>query len=370
MPTEFSGRILYANCLAAADVEVRVFDKDSPGKTDDDLTITPGLSDACGQFRVVFDPSRFRDFSTIRLSGPLGRLFSSEEGERHIKLPDLSDRYLPHLEFRYVCNDQSLTYTTPLGLFQNEFQLPEVQPLDFVPSQRGFRFTNSFSGYPFPLTISQLPFLQDIPKGYGLCGGMSSAAADFLLSGRRYPPSAQVPEAGSHMHNYLFRRQIDSFGRLGQAIVKVARWTALPDEGIGGTYQRSYAEFKKVRARLNKHEPVVLALIYDRANNPAQLIHRIWNNHQVLAFRYTQGPDKSIIIRVYDPNYPGNDQVSIEAERVFIPHSIENEKPGSWGYKCIQKVGDQKVREVRGIFMMHYKPVEPPPDLELTSITQ
>lgn len=364
MSTELSGRILYANGIAAPGVEVRVFDKDSPGKTDDDLTITPGLSDACGQFRVVFDPSRFRDFNTIRFSGPLGRLFNPEEDERYINLPDLSDRYLPYLEFRYVRNDQVLIHTASLGLFQNEFQLPEAQQLDFVPSQRGFQFTNSFSGYPFPLTISQLPFLQDVPKGYGLCGGMSSAAADFLLSGRRYPPIAQVPEAGSRMHNYLFRRQVDSFGRLGQAIVKVARWTALPDEGKGGTYQRSYEEFKKVRARLNKYEPVLLALIYDRANNPAELIHRIWNNHQVLAFRYTQGPDKSVAIHVYDPNYPGNDHVTIEAEQIFMPFSIENEKPGSWGYKCIQKVGDQKVREVRGIFMMHYKPVEPPADLE------
>jgi hypothetical protein len=36
MPTEFFGRVSYANGLAARDVEVRVFDQDSPGKIDDD----------------------------------------------------------------------------------------------------------------------------------------------------------------------------------------------------------------------------------------------------------------------------------------------------------------------------------------------
>jgi hypothetical protein len=364
MSTEFIGRVLYANGLAARDIQVRVFDKDSPGKTDDDLTIVPGLSDAGGHFKVIFDPSRFRDYNTIRLSGPLGRLFDPNDNEHSIKIPDLTDIYLPYLEFRYTLNDQPCLHTVPLGLFQNEFKLPEVHSLSFVPSQHGFKFINSFSGYPFPFTIPQLPGLTGIPKGYGLCGGMSSAAADFLLSGRSFPPIANIPSAASAMHQYLFRRQIDSFGKLGEAVLKVARWTALPDSEKRGTFQRSYAEFKKVRARLNHAEPVVLALIYDRASSPMEVFQHIWNNHQVLAFRYSQDSSRNVRIFVYDPNYPGRDDVSIEAERIFIPHIAGSEKPGSWGFRSVQKVGSQVVREVRGFFMMRYQPVEPPPGLE------
>jgi hypothetical protein len=370
MSTEFSGRVLYANGLAAQGVEVRVFDKDKPGKIDDDLTIQEGLSDAGGHFTVIFDPSRYRDYNTIRLSGPLGRLFDPESQEHFLKVPDLSDRYLPYLEFRYSHNGQACQHTAPLGLYQDEFQLPESPPLGFIPSQHGFKFVNRFSGYPFPFTVPQLPGLLEVPKGYGLCGGMSSAAADFLLSGRSFPPIASVPEAATPMHQYLFRRQIDSFGRLGDAVLKVARWTALPDGGKRGTYRRSYEEFWKVRARLDKSEPVVLALIYDRANTPAEIIQNIWNNHQVLAFGYSQDPARNAAIYVYDPNYPGRDDVRLEAERVFVPFAQGDEKPGIWGFRTLQKVGEKVVREVRGFFMMRYKPAEPPSRLEYAYLTE
>jgi hypothetical protein len=363
MPTEFFGRVSYANGLAAQNVEVRVFDQDSPGKIDDELTINAGLSDASGHFKVVFDPSHYRDYNLIRLSGPLGRLFGSEDQERYLKVPDLSDRYLPYLEFRYSLNGQARQHTTPLSPFQNEFHLPESQPLSFIPSQHGFRFVNRFSGYPFPFTIPQLPGLPDVPTGYGLCGGMCSAAADFLLSGWSFPATTTIPEAASSLHQYLFRRQIDSFGRWGDTLLKVARWTALPDGGKKGTYQRSYEEFPKVRTRLNNSEPVVLALIYDRAESPVQIIKNIWNNHQVLAYGYFQDPARNAEVYVYDPNYPGRDDVRLEAQRVYVPYSQGSEKPGGYGFRTVQKVGQQVVREVRGFFMMRYQPVEPPAGL-------
>jgi hypothetical protein len=364
MPTEFSGKVVFANGVAAPGVKVRVFDKDKPGKIDDDLTIEAGLSDFGGHFTVVFDPSRFRDYKTIELSGPIGRLFNPEDQVHSVQIPDLSDLYLPYLEFRYSFQGQACRHTAPLGLFQNEFQLPESQPLAFTPSQHGFKFVNRFSGYPFPFTIPQLPGLPEVPQGYGLCGGMSSAAADFLLAGRSFPPVTGVPDAASPMHQYLFRRQIDSFGRLGDAVLKVARWTALPDGGKKGTFQRSYEEFRKVRVRLDKSEPVVLALIYDRAQTPKEIIRNIWNNHQVLAFGYVKDSAKNAKIFVYDPNYPGRDDVRLEAERTFVPHYPGSEKPGSWGFRTVQKVGAQVVREVRGFFMMRYQPVEPPAGLE------
>ena len=366
MPVEYFGRVLYANGMAAPGIEVRIFDADSPGKTDDDLTITPGLSDATGQFRVFFDPARYRDFRSIQLSGPLGRLYDPDQDERSLHLPDLSDRYQPYLEFRYTVQGEAQVSKVPLGVYQDEYRLPETRSLDFVPSQHGFHFSNRFSGYPLPMTIPQLPFALEVPQGYGLCGGMSSAAADFHLVGRRHPATTQIPAAGSKMHQYLFRRQVDTFGRLGAAVVKVARWTAIADLGKRGTYQRSYEEFKKIRSHLDKSKPVLLALIYDHAKNPSELIHRIWNNHQVLAYTYSQMVDHSVVLHVYDPNFPGDDAVTIEGERIYVPDSDKSAKPGKWGFRWVQKTAGQTLRQVRGIFMMPYRPVTPPAELEHT----
>ncbi|HUM37131.1 MAG TPA: hypothetical protein PLQ85_09700, partial [Anaerolineae bacterium] len=61
MTTELQGRVLFANNKPAANVEVRVFDEDAPWRHDDDLTVTPGLSDRDGRFTVVYDPGRFLD---------------------------------------------------------------------------------------------------------------------------------------------------------------------------------------------------------------------------------------------------------------------------------------------------------------------
>jgi len=48
MKVKFSGSVHYANGVPMPNVAVRIFDKDAAGKGDDDLTITPGLSDDQG----------------------------------------------------------------------------------------------------------------------------------------------------------------------------------------------------------------------------------------------------------------------------------------------------------------------------------
>ena len=45
MAHDFTGRVLFANGRTASDVRVRVFDRDAPGKGDDDLTLKEGMSE-------------------------------------------------------------------------------------------------------------------------------------------------------------------------------------------------------------------------------------------------------------------------------------------------------------------------------------
>ncbi|MCD6345673.1 MAG: hypothetical protein J7M17_08765, partial [Anaerolineae bacterium] len=139
MATEFSGKVHFANGAPAPGVEVRVWDKDAPGKEDDDLTLIPGLSDARGNFTVRFKLSRYLDFHTIEPAMP--GLLSW--------VPALRRRRTPYLQFRYRFRGQSRIHTIPLSSSVREIRLPELpipaQP--FKPSLHGFKFANSFPGY-------------------------------------------------------------------------------------------------------------------------------------------------------------------------------------------------------------------------------
>jgi len=46
----YAARVVYANGIAAQGVQVQIFDRDAPGERDDDLTITPCVSDSSGYF--------------------------------------------------------------------------------------------------------------------------------------------------------------------------------------------------------------------------------------------------------------------------------------------------------------------------------
>jgi len=353
MAINFAGRVLFANDVSASSVEVRVFDKDAPGKTDDDLTVTPGLSDANGHFTVTYNPGQAQDYTTIQLTGLFSHLFSWSDGPQTISLPDFSDTLQPYLQFRYTFNEQPCVYTAPLATFQYKFQLPETCPLNFVPSQQGFKFVNNFPGYPLPFSVPALPGHPDVTSNYGLCGGMSSSAYDFYLAGKAVPQATTVPDQGSPLQQYLFKRSIDSFGSFGSSVVKVAKWTVLPDDTVNGIWKLTHDEFAQIKAAIDNQRAVLIALVYERAGNPIEIMQKIWDNHQVLAIGYTPRSDGGVDIHIYDPNYPGEDDVVIRAEPVTVDNA------GTPGLKCTQWVGEQSSWNVRGFFAMTYVPVEP-----------
>ena len=90
-------------------------------------------------------------------------------------------------------------------------QSPPQQPSakDFKPSVHGFHFRNNFSGSPLPSGLGFLNSLVSTPSQFGLCGGMSAAAADFFIAGR------EPPGLSHHRWNRLCRLKI-SGSRLRQ----------------------------------------------------------------------------------------------------------------------------------------------------------
>lgn len=363
MSHDFTGRVLSANGRAVPGVRVRVFDKDSPGKGDDDLTIKEGLSDDQGLFTVRFSPSRYLDFKELSAKLPKNLLFDWTRETRRLRLPDLTDVYLPYLKFYYSHQGQARTHTAFLRPFKREFRLPEATQVTFIPSQHGYQFVNRFKGYFIPFSVPAIPDLPSDTNIYGLCGGMVASSYDFLLAGRSIPPTDQIPKSRSPLHQYIYQRQNDSFGSFGEQIVRFARWMALPDGTSQGTQKKTWDEFEKIRASLDDGSPVPIGLVYESAQDTLQ----IWKNHQVLAVGYEEKPEGKVRLHIYDPNHPKRDDVAVTCERVSVGSSY---LPGSpprvatiFGLRGEQRIGGRKKKDVRGFFAMPYVPVEPPAGL-------
>lgn len=357
-----SGKVLFANGVPAAGVQVRAFDQDAPGRQDDDLTIEPGLSGNDGMFTVNFDESRFRDFVYITTMEPRNPPWDWNLVPRTRLTPDLTDVYLPYLQFSYSYNGQSRIISRPLVPFVTEFWLPDifVPPATFQPSLHSFHFDNNFPGYPLPVAVPGLPLLPAVPATYGLCGGMSAAAYDFYLANRSIPADATPPVQGSPLHTYLYQRQVNTFGAYGETIGKFAEWMALPDATLFGTQRRTYDEFEQIRVQLDGGALVLLALVYTNANNKLEEI--LWENHQVLAYGYSETLT-SITIKIYDPNYHQDDNIRLEAQRVLLgsvpipgPVGIPIRARSVFGLDVTHNV----VGKVRGFFWTPYLPIIPP----------
>ncbi len=193
---------------------------------------------------------------------------------------------------------------------------------------------------------------------------MCAAVYDFLLACRAVPSVVDVPKQGTRLQRYLFRRQMDSLGGLGQHAVKVAQWTTLPDDTMVGTMRRTADEFKLVRQKLDQGNLVILTLIYEYAASLKELSRRIFSNHQVLAWALKEDDAEINSIRIYDPNLPGRDDVIIRAEPLVLGElTTSSGSEAVRGLKSTEMVGAEFYKDVRGFFEMPYTPVKPPKGL-------
>jgi hypothetical protein len=122
-----------------------------------------------------------------------------------------------------------------------------------------------------------------------------------------------------------------------QGVIKVLNWTAREDRYVWR--RTSGREFGKLRHRLSKGEPAVLALVRAaRGTDPRK-------NHQVVAHQYqfdeTTG---NLKIGIYDPNHPSKKPKL----------SMNLSKPGQ-GINARQSTDEP----LRGYFVIDYKPGKP-----------
>ena len=190
----------------------------------------------------------------------------------------------------------------------------------FLPSTSGFRFSTSFPSV--PLRRIGIPGVLSVPIGdasNGLCGGMAFAARDYFEGDRSPPDDDAAPEEGP-LFDHLVERLFDSFSlpwgparylelmnpslQDGETL-----WSRLGIVPHGRAWRMAHDEWPKIREEIDSGHPSPLGLVMVRSLDPFDLKQ----NHQVLAFGYDL-TDADLTLRLYDPNRPGRDDVSLSFE--------------------------------------------------------
>jgi hypothetical protein len=178
----------------------------------------------------------------------------------------------------------------------------------FLPSRFGFQFANRWPSGParvFDLGVAKLP-IGDV--GRGLCGGMAFAARDRFDRGQEAPPDAVPPRFDEPLFKEIVDRQFDSFGILFS--VPVRFWlSAVASQGARDRNTVREA-WPAIRAGIDAGRPPMIGLVRLAGWNPLAPDF----GHQVVAYRYDEKAT-GISIWIYDPNYPGNDDVRLTIAR-------------------------------------------------------
>lgn len=231
----------------------------------------------------------------------------------------------------------------------------------FLPSRDGFKFRNAFKGSPLPAALRNAEsgplgmvrsgISDGLPKEYGLCGGMSLAAADFYLSRSALPTDPKAPTQGGDLYEYLYQRQADSMGSLGVMVMKFWRWMDLPDRSAAGesTYGLSAQELPALVKRLKARQLVPLGLVYSSREAGGKL----WENHQVLAYGLAEKEAGVFEFKIYDPNFPKDDACIVRV----TPVGKDKKSPTEVSAERVN--GKGAVKRVRGFFAMPYEPRVP-----------
>ncbi|MEM6622812.1 MAG: hypothetical protein AAF674_11335 [Pseudomonadota bacterium] len=195
----------------------------------------------------------------------------------------------------------------------------------FVPSRHGFNFGNSFSAREVTeeLTIGTLPqpfrgWLRNFGNGdwgpAGLCGGISSAIADYYFARRRVPSTTTIPGRGSAMFDYLVDRQMDTFKPGVNYALKFIQWMFMDKNLVRA---ETLKEARDLKRRLDRKELPVLGLLrVHGAANPSL-------NHQVLAYDYTGSPESVMRVKLCEPNYVDHDHIVLEIRKRRLEITLE-----------------------------------------------
>lgn len=194
----------------------------------------------------------------------------------------------------------------------------------FRPHRDGFHFANRFDA---PLGAPLLRAM-GLPATWGLCGGMVRCAHEAFCKGKALPARRTPPAPGTPLYRRLLRRQIVSLGPpLFSEVRRFAQWTRRPDAALA---RHTRPQFERTRQLLRNERLVPLGLVYTRR------VARLWENHQVLAY----ASDDAQALRIYDPNEPGRDDVTLAPATATNGPAFEKRRAGA------------ATRPVRGCFVM------------------
>jgi hypothetical protein len=190
---------------------------------------------------------------------------------------------------------------------------------DFLPSNDGFKFPNTWPNMPYslpPLGGSVL----DVKFGNarnGLCGGMVFAALDYFNAGWGIPAQTTPPPGeGDPLFLYLVDRLFATFTGNSVSLMYALMEPAYPDgdEGVlsviglasGRAAVMAHEEFPIIRADLDAGKPSPIFLLTVKSLNPFDL----GKCHQVLAYAY-ECRGHEVTLWVYDPNQPRRDDITL-----------------------------------------------------------
>ena len=176
----------------------------------------------------------------------------------------------------------------------------------FLPSVNGLHFANRWDSGP---TV-KLGFIDPRVVGIGdaksgLCGGMSWFVRDRFEAGQPIPPDTTAPANGSPLFTAIVRKQVESLDWL-RAPLQFYRFAAMGRDALARRTLEK--EWPKIRASIDAGRLTQIGLVRHHGFNPFHLT----KDHQVLAYAYeTEGPAGPTTIRLYDPNWPNEDDVTV-----------------------------------------------------------
>lgn len=176
----------------------------------------------------------------------------------------------------------------------------------FLPSLNGLHFANNWPSGP---TVKFGPidprWIGIGDASAGLCGGMSWFVRERFRAGQPIPADVTAPANGSPLFKAIVRNQVQSLDWL-RAPLRFWQFAAMGGEALGRrTLEQAWPG---IRAEIDGGGLAEIGLIRHHGWNPIHLT----KDHQVLAFAYeTAGPSGPTTIRLYDPNWPNRDDVSL-----------------------------------------------------------
>ena len=184
----------------------------------------------------------------------------------------------------------------------------------FLPSSHGLHFANRFAAAP---TVRLGPFdprwIGIGDASAGLCGGMAWYVRERFEAGLPIPPDTEAPANGTALFRALVRRQVQSLDWMRTPIRFWWMGAKRPGDAARDSHEH---EWPIIRTTIEGGHLAVVGLIRHRGLNP----FRLTESHQVLAYA-AETVTEDVTIRIYDPNWPDRDDVSIVADPAGVRQS-------------------------------------------------